>query len=422
LAFALFVTVKPSQSRLGLWPARQHAHLALRREAVDLLRVEVELQRVQELVRVLDLLLPLEQLPQPGERAVVLVDAGAALLVLPVRGNALLGHAVHVDRADLDLERVALVADHRGVERLVAVRARHRDEVLDPARYGPPGVVQHAERRVAVGDALDQHAQRDEVVDLLEVDPLAAQLLVDRVQALDPPLDARLDAGRVQLLGDGRADPVDERRRGLRALLDARRERLVARGVEVLEREVLELVLDLRHAEPAGDRGVDVERLAGDALAPLFRQVLQRAHVVQAVGELHQDHPDVVDHRQQHLAVRLGLPLLGGRVRDLRDLGDTLDDVQHVRAEVVLQPFRGGERVLEHVVEQPDRDADRVHPHLGEDRGHLERVHEVGFARGPQLALVLDRREDVCLAEDLQVGLGVVPLDGLLDVLEPNHA
>ena len=44
----------------------------------------------------------------------------------------------------------------------------------------------------------------------------------------------------------------------------------------------------------------------------LLGQVLQRAHVVQAVGELDQDDADVVDHGQEHLAEVLGLALLGG--------------------------------------------------------------------------------------------------------------
>jgi hypothetical protein len=150
--------------------------------------------------------------------------------------------------------------------------------------------------------------------------------------------------------------------------------------------------------------------------------VLQRAHVVEPVGELHQDHPDVVDHRQQHLSVGLGLALLAGGERDLRDLGDALDDVEHVRAEILLQPLGRRERVLEHVVQQADRDADRVHAHLGQDRRDLERVDEVGLPRGAHLPLVLDRRKDVSLAEDLEIGVRVMLLDGFLDVLEANHA
>ena len=241
------------------------------------------------------------------------------------------------------------------------------------------------------------------------------------MQPLDAALDLRFDPARAQLLVHDLADLVDEGRGLLAPVLDLLRERVVAGLVDVAEGQVLELVFDLGHPEPAGDRRVDVERLARDPLLALLRQVLQRAHVVEAVGELDQDHPDVVDHRQQHLAVGLRLALLAGRERDLRDLGDAFHDVQHVVAEVLAQPLGRRQRVLEHVVQQADRDADRVHPHLGQDQGDLERVDEVGLTRGAQLPLVLDRRKDVSLAEDLEIGVRVVPFDRLLDVLEANH-
>ena len=352
---------------------------------------------------------------------VVLVDPGAALLVLPVGGDSLLGDAVHVVGADLHLEGVAVLREDRGVQRLVAVRAGHGDEVLDPPRDRAPGVVQDAERRVAVGHAVDQDPEGHEVVDLLEVDLLALELLLDRVEALDAPLDPGLDPGRAQLLRHRGPDLLHEGGGALAPLRDPRGEGFVARGVVVAEGEVLELVLDLGHPEPPRDRGVDVERLARDALLPVFRQVLQRPHVVEPVGELDQDHPDVVDHGEEHLPVRLGLALLGGGEGDLRDLGDTLHDVEDVGTEVLQEALGGGEGVLEDVVQQAHRHADGVHPHLGQDRGHLEGVHEVGLARGADLALVLDRREDVRLAEDLEVGVGVVALDRLLDVLEADH-
>ena len=87
--------------------ARQRLDLALRREDVDLLRVELDLQVLQELLRIADLLLPLEQLPQPQEVLLVAVRADAAFLVLPVRGDALLGDLVHLGGADLHFEREA---------------------------------------------------------------------------------------------------------------------------------------------------------------------------------------------------------------------------------------------------------------------------------------------------------------------------
>ena len=72
-------------------------------------------------------------------------------------------------------------------------------------------------------------------------------------------------------------------------------------------------------------------------------------------------------------------------------------------------------------MEEPDVDADGVHPHFGQQVCYLEGMDEVGLARGPHLTLVLDRGEDIGLPEDLEVGLRMVALDGLLDVLEADH-
>ncbi len=115
--------------------ARQGLHHALRGEGVDLFGVQLDLEVLDEFLRVGHLLLVLEELPHPLEIALVALIADAALLVFPVRRNTFLRHAVHLDGADLHLERHAVLADDRRVQRLVAVGARHRDEVLDAARH-----------------------------------------------------------------------------------------------------------------------------------------------------------------------------------------------------------------------------------------------------------------------------------------------
>jgi hypothetical protein len=56
----------------------------------------------------------------------------------------------------------------------------HRDEVLDPPWNRRPSLVDDAERRTSP-DALGD-PQRDEVVDLIELDPLPRQLLADAPQ------------------------------------------------------------------------------------------------------------------------------------------------------------------------------------------------------------------------------------------------
>ena len=77
-----------------------------------------------------------------------------------------------------------------------------------------------------------------------------------------------------------------------------------------LERAVLELPLHRVDAEPVRERRVDLERLLRLAHLGLLALVLDRAHVVEPVGELDQDDAHVLRHRHDHLAVVLGVGLL----------------------------------------------------------------------------------------------------------------
>ena len=219
-------------------------------------------------------------------------------------------HLVHRVGPDLDLERLAVERDDRGVERLVEVVLGDRDVVVELARDRAPDRVDDAERRVAVADLVDEEADGVDVVDLAELRALALHLLPDAVDVLRAALQVGLDAGRLELgleLGDG---PVDVRLAALAPRVEQLGQLAEALGLEHLEGEVLELPLHLPDPEPLGQRRVDLHRLAGDAVLLLGRQAVQRAHVVEPVGELDQDDPDVLGHRQQHLADVLGLLLL----------------------------------------------------------------------------------------------------------------
>ena len=191
--------------------------------------------------------------------------------------------------------------------------------------------------------------------------------------------------------------------------------------LEVLERQLLELVLDLAHPEPVGDRRVDVARLLRDLDPALLRQVVQRPHVVEPIGELDQDDADVVHHRQQHLAEVLGLALLARRERNRAELGHPFDDVGDVGPEQLLDALDRRLRVLDDVVQQAGGDRHHVELHVGEQVGDLERVDEVGLARMADLSLVLEGGEDVRPPQQLDVGVRVVRPDLFDEVLEPNH-
>ena len=155
----------------GVASRRNHHNLPLRREGVHLVGIEVHLQAGEEFVGVRHLLLPLDQLPDPVQPLFIAGRHRAvARLVLPVRRNALLGDAVHLFGADLHLKLVAAGAHHRGVQRLVSVGARNGDEILDAPRHRTPQRVNQPEDRVARCHVLRDHADRQQVVHLVERD------------------------------------------------------------------------------------------------------------------------------------------------------------------------------------------------------------------------------------------------------------
>src|SRR5688572_11138433 len=164
--------------------------------------------------------------------------------------SAFFGEPVHLFGADLHLERKALLADHRGVQRLVAVGPRHRDEVLDASGHRRPRLVDDPERRIAVAHGAGDDAHGHEVVHLLEFDLLANELAMNAVEALDPAVEVDDRYLSFFELRFQRLREVADDAFGMLALgLDLLVKRLVRLGLERLERQLLELVLHLAHAE-----------------------------------------------------------------------------------------------------------------------------------------------------------------------------
>ena len=281
-----------------------------------------------------------------------------------------------------------LRSDDRRVQALVQVELRHRDVVLEPAHDRPPAPVDAPERGVAVLHRVDDHADRDEVEDVVELAALDDHLLVEAPQVLAAPGDLGVDAE----LGEAAADLRDGRREVHLALGRAAAHEVVELGealrVEGREGEVLELLLELLHPEPVGQRGVDVERLLGDALLLGERHRGDRAHVVQPVGQLDDEHAQVARHGDQHLAHRRGLLGLARVELDALELGDPVDDRGDLVAEVGLHVGERDLGVLDGIVQEGGGDGDLVEADVGDDAGDGERVVDVALTARAQLAAV----------------------------------
>ena len=193
-------------------------------------------------------------------------------------------------------------------------------------------------------------------------------------------------------------------------------------GEELGEGEVLELGLEPLHADPLRQRGIDLHGLDRDPPA-LLRALdeAQRAHVVQAVGELHQQHADVVRHREQELPEVLGLGALCGLQLDLVELRYPVDQPADGGAEQAIDVVERGAGVLDRVVQECRRDRGGIEPVVGEDARDLDRMVEIGVARGAELDPVRLHREHVGPVEQVLVDVGVVGPDPLDQLVLPHH-
>ena len=181
--------------------------------------------------------------------------------------------------------------------------------------------------------------------------------------------------------------------------------------MERLEREILELPLERVDAEPVRERRVHLERLARLLRLLLLAEVLDRPHVVEAIGELDEDDADVLRHRDDHLPVVLGLGLLAALEADPRQLRDAFDELGDVGAELRAELLEVGLGVLDDVVEERGRDRLLVEMELRADARDAERVVDELLARAARLACVRALGELERPPQELLVDVRVVRLD-----------
>ena len=125
--------------------------------------------------------------------------------------------------------------------------------------------------------------------------------------------------------------------------------------------------------------------------------------------------------REQELAQVLGGALILRLRLDLRQLGDAVDQPGDVWPEQFLDLLGGGDRVLDRVVEDGGDDRLVVELQVGEDAGDLDRMAEIGVARGADLGAVRLHREDVGAVDQPLVGIGIVGPDLLDQLILSQH-
>jgi hypothetical protein len=275
-------------------------------------------------------------------------------------------------------------------------------------------VVDHAQHVIALGHGAHGHPDRHQVVDLVEALVPLPHLLENGPEMLGPAGDLEpIDAGALELVLQRSAQLEN----GLlpHRLLGGHLAHQVAIVVRLqeLEGEILQLGLDAGHAEPVGQRRIDLAGLHGDAVTALGRQVLERTHVVQPVAQLDDDDAGVLSDREQQLPVVLHLLFGGAPEGEARDLGESVDDARDLAPELPRDVLGADIGVLDHVVQQRRSDGGAVEQLLGEDQRDGDAVGDEVLARHPLLTPVGGRAEAQGPIDEIEVQpVGVSVQDG----------
>ena len=76
-----------------------------------------------------------------------------------MRGDAALGHLMHIARADLYLDAPAAAIDHGRMDRGVAIALGIRDVILETTRHRDPTLMDDAQRAVTLRDRVREDAK-----------------------------------------------------------------------------------------------------------------------------------------------------------------------------------------------------------------------------------------------------------------------
>ena len=375
----------------------------------------IYLQGVDEVLGV-GALLVLQQAADPLIAALV-PGPLTVLLILPVGGDAVFGHLVHLTGADLHLEGNTVLAHHGGVEALVHIGLGGADIVLEAAQNGLIQVVDDAQHIVAVGHRVHNDPEGEEVVYIVQRLVLGIHLAVDGVGVLHAPVNVAVDVGLPQAAGDLVVDGGHEAVILSGLFIQSLHDLPVADGIQIFQAQILQLPLHLLHSQPVGNGGIDLHGLEGLLLLLLRGLVLHGAHIVEPVGDFDEDHPDIFAHGHEHLPEVLHLLLLLGGIVDTGQLADALHQIRHRGREEPGDVLMGGGGILDGVVEQSRLDGLGVQMQLlRHDLGHRQRVGDEGRAVLPHLWPVGLGGELEGGPDLLEVGAGVIVADGVLQL------
>ena len=239
----------------------------------------------------------------------------------------------------------------------------------------------HSQCSIAVFDGRYDNTYCEQIVNLIDRLVLVDHLFVDAVEVFYTAVDLGFDSRILYVLTHFIYDVLHILLPHGFAFCDLCGQALVGFRLQIFERQIFKLDLDLGNTEPLGDRCINIDGLSGDILLFLRLHIGQRTHIVQAVGQFDHNDTDILGHRKKHLTQigRLTLHLIR-RILQLGQLGHTIDQQCHIDTEFRRQFLDGHHGIFDHIMQKACRDRFFIHFHIGENDGHTDRMDDIGFS------------------------------------------
>ena len=217
---------------------------------------------------------------------------------------------------------------------------------------------------------------------------LFEHLLVDRIDVLFAPGDHRFNAGGGQAFFDFRQHLVDAFTPVAAGRLHRLDKHPVAVRMQILEGQFVHLAKQAVQAEAIGNGRVNLDGFPRHAVSLLRAHRIERAHIVQTVGQLDQHDAHIARHGQQHLSEIFGFGFRGRLRFQAVELGDTVHQVCNRLAKARADFVLGDGGVFHHVVQQRRHDGLRIQLPIGNDLRDSYRVRDIGIAALAPLPVV----------------------------------
>ena len=106
-------------------------------------------------------------------------------IIVETSGETTFGVFVHFMGSNLELNNAFVLSNNGGVERLITVLLRHGDIIFDAARHWHIEGMNDAERKIAVGDIIDDNTEGGKVVDFAHVLIVFSEFFVEGIDGFD---------------------------------------------------------------------------------------------------------------------------------------------------------------------------------------------------------------------------------------------